>query len=123
MNTKEVKREQKRLFEILEKAEVSAQTRTALVPVVENLAWMKVKLDETRAEMQESSVICHYSNGGGQEGERENPIFRAYINLWRAYMLGFEKYTSYLPKEMQDELSESSLTVLEQVLNMKKGSA
>ena len=66
---------------------------------------------------------CHYDNGGGQTGERENPIFKAYINLWRAYMVGLEKYTSYLPKELQEEAAGDSLSVLDQVKQMKKGSA
>ena len=70
--------------------------------------------------MQEARIVCEYDNGGGQTGTRENPIFKAYINLWRAYMVGLEKYTSYLPKEFLDEAAGGSISVLEEVKQMKK---
>jgi len=38
-------------------------------------------------------------------------------------MVGLEKYTSYLPKELQEEAAGDSLSVLEQVKNMKKAKA
>lgn len=123
MNDKKVKKERKRLIELLDKAEVPQHQRDVLAPVLDNMAWQRVKLDEAREEMQNSSIVCHYDNGGGQAGERENPIFKAYINLWRAYMVGLEKYTSYLPKEMQDEVAGEGISVLEQVKQMKKGRA
>ena len=120
MNKQRVSREHKRLEELLDRADVPKQQRDVLGPVIDNMAWQRVKLDEARAEMQEASVVCEYDNGGGQKGTRENPIFKAYINLWRAYMVGLEKYTSYLPKELQAEAAGDSITVLDKVLQMKK---
>ena len=115
--------EHKRLEALLERANVPQQRRDVLAPVIDNMAWQRVKLDEAREEMQDASIVCHYDNGGGQSGERENPIFKAYINLWRAYMVGLEKYTSYLPKELQEEAAGGSISVLEQVKKMKKANA
>lgn len=120
MDKNKVKKERQRLVSLLEKAELSRHQREVLAPVIDNLAWQRVKLDEAREEMQDASVVCEYNNGGGQTGTRENPIFKAYVNLWRAYMLGLEKYTSYLPKEYQAEAVGDSLTVLEQVQKLKK---
>lgn len=123
MDKRKVTREHKRLEALLDRADVPQQQRDVLAPVIDNMAWQRVKLDEAREEMQDASIVCHYDNGGGQSGERENPIFKAYINLWRAYMVGLEKYTSYLPKELQEEAAGDSLNVLEQVKNMKKANA
>ena len=123
MDKRAVAKEHKRLEALLNRAGVPTQQRDVLAPVVDNMAWQRVKLDEAREEMQDASIVCHYNNGGGQTGERENPIFKAYINLWRAYMVGLEKYTSYLPKELQEEAAGGSLGVLEQVKNMKKANA
>ena len=123
MDKRKVTQEHKRLEALLDRADVPAQQRDVLAPVVDNMAWQRIKLDEARDEMQDASIVCHYDNGGGQEGERENPIFKAYINLWRAYMVGLEKFSSYLPKEMQEEAAGGSLSVLDQVKQMKKGSA
>ena len=121
MDKRKVTAEKKRLIALLDRAEIPAQQRDVLAPVIDNMAWQRVKLDEAREEMQDASIVCHYCNGGGQEGERENPIFKAYINLWRAYMIGLDKYTSYLPKELQDEATGDNVTMLEQVKKLKEG--
>ena len=123
MDKKRVENEHKRLEAILNRADVPAQQRDVLAPVIDNMAWQRVKLDEAREEMQDASIVCEYNNGGGQAGTRENPIFKAYINLWRAYMVGLEKFTSYLPKELQEEVTGESISVLEQVKRMKKATA
>lgn len=123
MDETKVIQEHERLEALLDRADVPQQQRDVLAPVIDNMAWQRVKLDETREEMKEASVVCEYNNGGGQAGIRENPIFKAYINLWRAYMVGLEKYTSYLPKELQDEAAGDSISVLDQVKQMKKAKA
>lgn len=123
MDNRKVTKERKRLEELLDRAEVPQQQRDLLTPVVDNMAWQRVKLDEARKEMQDASIVCEYDNGGGQTGTRENPIFKAYINLWRAYMVGLEKFSSYLPKELQAEIVGESVSVLDQVRQMRKAGA
>ena len=123
MDNIKVIQEHERLDALLDKANVPQQNRAVLAPVIDNMAWQRIKLDETRIEMQNASVVCDYDNGGGQTGVRENPIFKAYINLWRAYMLGLEKFTSYLPKELQDEAQGDMINVLDQVRQMKRARA
>ena len=118
-NLKTIK-EHKRLEALLDRADVPPQQRDALAPVIDNMAWQRGKLDEAREEMQDASVVIEYNNGGGQTGTRENPLFKAYINLWRAYLAGLEKFTSYLPKELQEEAAGDSLSVLDKVKQMKK---
>ena len=120
MNKTKIKKEYKRLESLLDRAEIPRQQRDVLTPVIDNMAWQRIKLDETREQMQEESVVCEYNNGGGQTGTRENPIFKGYISLWRAYMIGLEKFTSYLPKDMQEEARGEALTILDKVKNMKK---
>ena len=122
MDNRKVKAEYKRLLALLDRAEVPQQQRDVLAPVIDNMAWQRVKLDEARKEMRNASIVCEYNNGGGQAGTRENPIFKAYINLWRAYMVGLEKYTSYLPKELREEAAADTMDILAQVRSMKKAS-
>lgn len=123
MDNVKVIQEHERLDALLDRANVPQQQRDVLAPVIDNMAWQRIKLDQTRIEMQNASVVCDYDNGGGQTGVRENPIFKAYINLWRAYMVGLEKYTSYLPKELQDEAPGDMINVLDQVRQMKRARA
>lgn len=120
MDELKVKKERKRLEALLDRAEVPQQQRDVLEVVMDNLAWQRVKLDETRDLIKGSQVVIAYNNGGGQSGVRENPIFKGYYNLWRAYMSGLEKFTSYLPKDIQEAAVGDGLTVLEQVKQMKK---
>jgi len=120
MDKRKITTEKRRLQALLERAEVPQLQRDVLQPVIDNMAWQRIKLNETMEEMQEASVVCEYDNGGGQTGTRENPIFKGYVNLWRAYMVGVEKFTSYLPKEMQEEAITQSVSILDQVKNMKK---
>ncbi len=120
MDESKVIQEHERLEALLDRADIPQQQRDVLAPVIDNLSWQRVKLDEAREEMKEASIVCEYNNGGGQTGTRENPIFKAYISLWRAFMVGLEKYTSYLPKELQDEATAGVQSVLDQVKRMKK---
>ena len=120
MENKAVKKEIRRLHALLNKAEVPKQKQAVLESVIENLAWMRAKLDEARQQMQEEGITCEYQNGGGQSGTRENPLFKGYVNLWRAYMIGLEKYTSFLPKDMQEIAQEEGQNVLDQVKQMRR---
>ena len=123
MDKRRVTQEHKRLEALLDRADIPNQQRDVLAPVIDNMAWQRIKLEDAMEQMQDEQLTCEYDNGGGQSGTRENPVFKAYINLWRAYMVGLEKYTSYLPKELQDEAVGNSLSVLDQVKRMKKASA
>lgn len=120
MDNKKVKAEYKRLLDLLDRANVPQQKRDALAPIIDNIAWQRIKLDEARIEMKDAGLVCEYKNGESQWGTRENPLFKAYINLWRAYMAGLEKFAECLPKELQEEAGEHK-DVLAQVLAFKKG--
>ncbi len=115
-----IERERRRLLALLDRAGVAQQRRDALAAVIDNLALLRIKLDEARRELQDASITIEYDNGGGQTGTRENPLFKGYIALWKAYLSGLEKYTSYLPKDLQEEASGDNLSVLAQVVEMKK---
>ena len=111
-------KEKKRLETILERAKATEQTKEILSSVIENLAWQRIKLMDTMEEIKTSSVAIAYDNGGGQTGIRENPLFRGYGTLWKAYITGLDKFTAYLPKELQEEI-RSGDTMLEKVRSMK----
>ena len=103
-------------MQILEDAEVSENRREALKPIVENVAWMKEKLDDAREKIAESSVAIPYDNGGGQTGIRENPLYKGYESLWKSYMAGMDRILSTLPdEEIKKEELEKPKTMLELV--------
>ena len=112
--------EKARLESILERANVAEQHRDVLAPVIDNISWMRVKLDETRELMKNNQVVCDYNNGGNQKGTHESPLYKGFYNLWKAYLSGLATFTSYLPKEIEEEIQSEASDVLTQVMAMKK---
>lgn len=121
-----VESEIERLTKILDDYNISDNKKKALEAIVENTAWMRVKLDDARDAVKTSSVVIPYDNGGGQKGLRENPIFKGYESLWKSYMTGMCKILECLPSEAakeEAETAENPKTVLELVRNKHKKEA
>lgn len=115
---KRAEEEQKRIFEIMKQAGVSDKRIKMLEPVVSNTAWMKAKLDDARDAIKNSQIVISYDNGGGQKGIRENPLFKGYESLWKAYMNGMDRIISCLPQEVariETEEATKPKTMLELV--------
>lgn len=118
--------EQDRITDILKSTGVSDKRMRTLEPVILNTAWMKAKLDDAREAIKNSNIVISYDNGGGQKGIRENPLFKGYENLWRAYIHGMDRILSALPDEIATEQRiemEKPKTMLELVRNKHKKEA
>lgn len=100
---KRANREKNRLRRLLEIAGIGKPKSDILLPVVENVSWMQVRLDDLREEIKGSEVVIEYNNGGGQKGVRENPVYTAYEKLWKSYMAGMGKILAALPEDLQAE--------------------
>ena len=110
----------KKIKDILKEAEISDRRIKTLEPIIENVAWMKEKLDDAREKIATSSVVIPYDNGGGQSGIRENPLYKGYEALWKSYITGMDRILGALPKEAIESVAneikdESPKTVLELV--------
>lgn len=129
IKTKAVAEEEfKRIKSLLENQEVSEVRIMMLIPVIENTAWMKAKLDDAREQIRGSSIVVPYNNGGGQKGLRENPLFKGYENLWRCYVAGMSKILEAIPPEiakaeMKKEEPEAPATILDLVRDRHKKEA
>lgn len=91
--------EKNRIVGILTEAGISERRMQMLGPVIENVSWMKAKLDDSRTLIKNSNIVVPYDNGGGQKGIRENPAFRGYESLWKSYMQGMNRILDTLPEE------------------------
>ena len=94
--------EKKRIVAILKDAGISKRRMDMLKPVIENVSWMRAKLDDSRELIKNSNIVMPYDNGGGQRGIRENPAFKGYESLWKAYMQGMNRILDTLPPEQID---------------------
>lgn len=106
-----VRKEIKRLKKLMSELGVSESKIQLLMPIIENTACMRIKLDEARALVNESNVVISYDNGGGQQGIRENPIFKGYEALWKSYMSGMNVIMSHLPAEVVKEEEQKSVEI------------
>lgn len=89
--------EVRKLVKLLKDSGVPESKIRCLEPTVQNLAWMKVKLDDARELIGEESITVGYDNGGGQSGIRENPAYKAYEALWKNYSAGLNALLGQLP--------------------------
>lgn len=94
------KEEEQRLKSLLFSCGIPEKRIKMLDSVIENTAWMKAKLDDTREQIRGTSVAIPYDNGGGQTGIRENPLFKGYSGLWKSYMSGMNTIMGLLPREV-----------------------
>lgn len=120
--------EKNRIIDILREVKVSDARIKTLEPLIENVSWMKVKLDQAREKIKNSAVAIPYDNGGGQTGIRENPAFKGYEALWKSYLAGMSKILEYLPPEVieteqKEEESHAPATVLALVRSKHKKEA
>lgn len=114
---KRAKAEAKRLKSLLFSYSVDENQIKMLMPLIENVSWMKAKLDDSMESIKESQIVVAYDNGGGQKGIRENPLFKGYEALFKSYLSGLAKIMEYVPKQEAKEqiapVKEQSQTVLE----------
>ena len=87
-----------RIIRLLHEADVPEWRIDMLQPVITNVSWMRIKLDETRKVIAGAAVVIAYDNGGGQSGIRENPLFKGYESLYKSYMTGMAKILDCLPE-------------------------
>lgn len=111
-------KEQNRILDILTDAGISDRRMKVLTPIIENVSWMRAKLDDSRSLIKNSNIVVPYDNGGGQKGIRENPAFKGYEALWKAYMQGMNRILDTLPPEAVQEVTDTEIkpqTVLDTI--------
>ena len=110
--------EKNRITRILNDAGISERRMQTLAPIIENVSWMRAKLDDSRQLIKNSNIVVPYDNGGGQRGIRENPAFKGYESLWKAYMQGMKRILDTLPPEQIQNATDDGIkpqTVLDQI--------
>ena len=115
--------ERDNLRQLLFDCGVSEARLSLMEPVMENVAWMRIKLEEARRDIKNSKVVIKYDNGGGQSGLRENPLYKGYESLWKSYISGLSKLLDLLPTAQAKAAVPEELkpkTVLEIVRAKKK---
>lgn len=79
------------------KDSIPDEKRKVVMPLLANLAFLKVKLDDSRKELLCEKIFTEYDNGGGQTGLREHPGFSAYNKLFTTFSRGVKQLTDMMP--------------------------
>ena len=93
---KRVDSELRKLREIT-KGAIPDEKRKAVMLLLANLAFLKVKLDDARNDLLYEDIFTEYDNGGGQSGLREHPGFSAYNKLFTTFSRGVKQLTDMMP--------------------------
>lgn len=124
MNTEQIVSEEKqRLISLLFSCGLPEEKINALATIIDNTAWMKAKLIETREMIANTAVAIPYDNGGGQVGIRENPLFKGYHSLWKSYLAGMGKIFDYVPEEQAKVEEEEKQDNVLQMIRKKRRQA
>lgn len=120
---KAIEQEKTRLRLLLDGAGLTDKRRAALEAIIDNLAFQRVKLEQTVSRIADEDLSIPFDNGGGQTGVRENPAYRSYVSLWKSYLSGIEKLIAALPVEEQTapEDAQNGDNVLQMIMNRKRG--
>ena len=92
-----IRKEKQKIIRELRKAKISKHKMKVLESVIDNVAFLKVKLDKVRAQLLTEELMVEYDNGGGQKGIRENPIYKQYQSLFGNFMKGMDKILQPMP--------------------------
>lgn len=82
---------------------VTGPMRERAIKLAENVLFIEGKLDETRDRMGNTPLVVNYDNGGGQKGIRKNPVFEAYVNMFRQYTNGVRTLSEMLGITMEQQ--------------------
>lgn len=93
---KRLETEVKRLQQ-LTKDTLPPERRRAVMPLLQNIAFYRVKLDEARRMLLYEDLWTDYDNGGGQSGIREHPGFIAYNKMFTTFSRSVNQLADMMP--------------------------
>ncbi len=95
--TEAIRKERQKLVRELKKAKISKHKMKVLEAVIDNVAFLKVTLDDLREMLLTEEILVEYDNGGGQKGIKENPLYKEYTTLFGNFMKGMDKILAPMP--------------------------
>lgn len=78
--------------------DVDKEKVKGLNSLIENTAFMAVKLRELMETMHQDGMTCEYKNGENQFGVKKSPESELYISMFKNYGIGMSKILEQSPK-------------------------
>ena len=94
-----IKREQTRLQKLF--ADLPPNELAFVEPLLQNVAFMAVTLEDLQAEINATGAVDEYQNGVGQYGKKAAATIQAYNAIMKNFLSATDKLIGRLPKEQR----------------------
>lgn len=101
-----VENEEKRLTSFLRAKKIDEDKLNIAIDIIKDVAYMTVKTEQLKAEVEEQGMTEIYQNGANQYGRKKSAAFDAYIQLTKQKSALIKQLTDLLPE--QDFLAVSN---------------
>ena len=94
-----IKKEQTRLRKLF--AELPPSELAFVSPLLQNMAFMAITLEDLQTEINASGAVDEYMNGAAQYGKKASASIQAYNAILKNYQSAIDKLIGRLPKEQR----------------------
>lgn len=94
-----IKAEQKRLGKLF--ADLPPNELAFVTPLLKNLAFMVVTLEDLQEEINLTGTVDEYMNGAAQYGKKASATIQAYNATMKVYLAAMRDLIGRLPKEQR----------------------
>ena len=109
-NRNKIKKERKRLATLIE--DEDDYVKNMLVVTLDNLAYLRVKIESLGEHVLLHGVTEEYQNGANQWGKKMSSEYEAYIQSVKLYIASLKQMKDFLPKEKKREIDESLMNFI-----------
>ncbi len=94
-----IKKENARLRKIF--AELPSNELAFVTPLLKNMAFMAVTLEDLQEEINATGAVDEYQNGAAQFGKKASSTIQAYNAILKNYLSATDKLIARLPREQR----------------------
>lgn len=101
-----IKKEKNKIKRVF--AELDANKKKLVEPLIEKAAFMSVTLDELQEQINAEGCVSEYQNGANQYGTKKSPEIEIYLNMSKNYANIIKQLTELVPpaKRKNSKLDE-----------------
>lgn len=96
---KAIQKEEKRLITFLKNKAIDNDKFNIALALVKDIAFMTVKTDELKKDIETYGMVETYQNGANQSGRKKSASFEAYLNMTKQKSALIKQLTDLLPTD------------------------
>lgn len=96
---KAIQKEEKRLITFLKNKAIDNDKLNIALDLVKDIAFMTVKTDELKKDIETYGMVETYQNGANQSGRKKSASFEVYLNMTKQKSALIKQLTDLLPTD------------------------